>query len=97
MGHSLYIRQMKGCNTYFSPVQLQNFERLLLAHMRLSDLIESYYSNLTDQVETDSHQNHIRFTLDELSKHLTFGYRLDHFLDFTVTTQACEIDKITFF
>ena len=24
-------------------------------HMRLSDLIESYYSNLTDQVETDSH------------------------------------------
>ena len=65
--------------------------------MRLSDLIESYYSNLTDQVETDSHQIHIRFTLDELSKHLTFGCGLNHFLDFTVTTQACEIDKITFF
>jgi hypothetical protein len=25
-----------------------------MAHMRLSDLIESYYSNLTDQVKTDS-------------------------------------------
>ena len=25
-----------------------------MAHMRLSDLIESYYSNLTDEVETDS-------------------------------------------
>ena len=26
----------------------------LTAHMRLPDLIDSHYSNLTDQVETDS-------------------------------------------
>jgi len=25
-----------------------------MEHMRLSDLFKSYYSNLTDQVETDS-------------------------------------------
>lgn len=30
------------------------FELQLLAHMRLPDLIDSHYSNLTDQVETDS-------------------------------------------
>lgn len=33
---------------------IPTYERQLLAQMRLSDLVESYYSNLTDQVETDS-------------------------------------------
>jgi hypothetical protein len=29
----------------------------ILTHMRRSDLIESYYSNLTDQVNTDSNKS----------------------------------------
>lgn len=50
-------------------------ERLLLAHMRRSDLIESYYSNLTDEVETESIDAYYLASLNRLdfTQHLQMG------------------------
>ena len=49
------MNSTKVCKTYAVAAHKVNYKRQLLAHIRLSDLIESYYSNLTVQVETDSH------------------------------------------